>query len=127
MSILSRIARIVRAKLSFGESDDFDLSGKSRQYRQRRSTRSNKQTNGARERQNPSPQTGQDSELAKCYANLEVAYGADLETVTRAWKGLLRKYHPDMHSNDPEKLKIANQIVQELNRSYQILKEKLEK
>ncbi len=126
MSILSRIARIVRANLSFGESDDFDLSGKNHQYRQQRSARSKEQSNGAREKQNSQPPE-QDSELAKCYANLEVAHGADLETVTRAWKGLLRKYHPDLHSNDPEKLKIANQIVQELNRSYQILKEKLEK
>ena len=60
----------------------------------------------------------EDSKLAQYYANLEIPYGSDKETVTRAWKGLLRKYHPDLHSSDPEKKQIATIITQKLNEAY---------
>ncbi len=126
MSILSRIARIVRANLGFGKEENFETGDRYR-YRQKRGAQTSHQAEDAQSSQNASYQSEADAELAGHYANLEVPYGADLETVTRGWKQLLRKYHPDLHSNDPEKLKIANQIVQELNRSYQILEKKLGK
>lgn len=126
MSILSRITRIVRANLGFGKAENFDPDDQNR-YRQKRQAQSSRQAEDAKSSQKDRYQNDEDTELAGHYANLEVPYGADLETVTHSWKQLLRKYHPDMHSNDPEKLKIANQLVQELNRSYQFLKENLEK
>ena len=70
---------------------------------------------------------GLDPELARYYANLEVPYGSDLETVERAWKRLLRKYHPDRHATDPDRQRIANDLVKELNRAYAELKRRLER
>lgn len=68
-----------------------------------------------------------DPVLARYYANLEVPYGSDLETVERAWKRLLRRYHPDVHATDPERQEIANDLVKELNRAYRHLRRTLEK
>lgn len=66
-----------------------------------------------------------DPELAGYYANLEVPYGSDLDTVRQAWKKLLRKYHPDLHSTDPEKRRIATELTQGLNHAYRELEKRL--
>ena len=68
-----------------------------------------------------------DNGLAGYYANLEVPYGSDLGTVRRAWKILIRKYHPDIHSVDPEKRRVANELTQGLNRAYENLVKYLKK
>ena len=44
-----------------------------------------------------------DLQLTELYSNLEVPSGSNLATVRKAWKRLLQKYHPDLHSKDPEK------------------------
>ena len=63
--------------------------------------------------------------LARYYANLEVPYGADLRTVRRAWRRLLRKYHPDLHAGDADRRRVANQLTAELNRAYRELERAL--
>lgn len=65
-----------------------------------------------------SPAKSVDPELAGYYANLEIPYGSNLMTVKAAWKHLLKKYHPDLHSNDPEKRQIATVLTQKLNEAY---------
>ena len=67
-----------------------------------------------------------DPVLAGYYANLEVPYGSDLAAVRKAWKRLVSQYHPDLHSNDPDKRRIANELTQGLNRAYEELKKRLE-
>ncbi|MEM8963348.1 MAG: J domain-containing protein [Acidobacteriota bacterium] len=61
---------------------------------------------------------GQDPDLARWYANLEVPYGSDLATVKRAYRRLAAQYHPDRHASDPEKSRIANELLQGLNHAY---------
>ena len=60
------------------------------------------------------------------YSNLELPYGAGKNEVNAAWKSLLKKYHPDLHSNDPEKQKTAHQLVQSLNKAHEELIKYLE-
>jgi DnaJ-domain-containing protein 1 len=74
-------------------------------------------------RRPPTPQG--DPRLAGYYANLEVPYGSDLETIRSAWKKLLKKYHPDLHGRDPEKKRIANELTAELTQAYQELEKAL--
>jgi DnaJ-domain-containing protein 1 len=57
--------------------------------------------------------------LRQDYGNLEVPFGASLETVRKSYKRLLSLYHPDKNSDDPEKLKTATEITKKLNVSYQ--------
>lgn len=63
----------------------------------------------------------QDPVLAVYYANLELPYGADIETVRRSWKRLMKQYHPDMHSTDANKKEVADELCAELTRAYQEL------
>jgi hypothetical protein len=60
----------------------------------------------------------QDPTLASFYANLELPYGADVEAVREARRRLLRRYHPDLHSSDPEKKRTATRVAQGLNRAH---------
>jgi len=66
-----------------------------------------------------------DPNLVGHYAALEIPYGSDLETVTSAWKRLLKKYHPDLYSNDPGKIEIAQKITQGLNEAYATIQKAL--
>ena len=63
--------------------------------------------------------------LASYYANLEIRPGSTREEVKAAWKRLMRKYHPDLHSTDPEKRETANELTRRLTESYQVLDKEL--
>ena len=65
--------------------------------------------------------------VRRAYAALEVPPGSDFETVRRAYRAMMRKYHPDLHTSTPEKQKAANEIAQKLTDSYKLLEKRLRK
>lgn len=65
--------------------------------------------------------------IQKAYAALEVRQGADFETVRKAYRQLMRKYHPDHHTSTPEKQRAANEVAQRLTESYKLLEKTLRK
>jgi curved DNA-binding protein CbpA len=76
------------------------------------------------------PGIGQSTEASrtqKAYAALEVAPGSDFETVRRSYRTLMRKYHPDHHTQSPEKQRAANEVAQRLTDAYKLLEKKLRK
>lgn len=48
-------------------------------------------------------------------ANLEVDGDAGLKEIRKAYKALIRKYHPDLFHTEPEKRKVALEITTQLN------------
>ena len=60
--------------------------------------------------------------LRQDFKNLEVPFGASYAEIKSAYKGLLRRYHPDKHANDPEKLKSATEVTKKINASFLKLK-----
>lgn len=132
MSILSRLSRILRANLHVGSDTPQTDYGFYEEYLRKKRVKGNSRSQGRQQAssndhasRNRSGSLNKDSELAKYYANLEVPYGSDLETVRRAWKQLVRKYHPDYHSENLEKQEMANKLVQELNHAYKELEKRL--
>jgi DnaJ-domain-containing protein 1 len=66
------------------------------------------------------PGTGAISpELKKDFATLNVAPGATPAEVKRAYRLLLRAYHPDRFAADAEKMKTATEISSRINQAYQ--------
>ena len=63
--------------------------------------------------------------VRRAYAALEVPAGSNFETVRHAYRNMMRKYHPDLHTATPEKQKAANEITQKLTDSYKLLEKKL--
>ena len=68
---------------------------------------------------------GRDPRLAKLYAQLECPYGADATIVRKHYRKMMRKYHPDMHSGDSGKERIATELSQRLTQAYNELKRAL--
>lgn len=65
--------------------------------------------------------------MRQYYANLEVEMGDDAATVKRSYRRLMRKYHPDRHSGDPERERLATEISQELTRAYDAVMEHIKR
>jgi len=74
-----------------------------------------------RQRQSQQQSKGINLKLAQYYANLEIPFGSDLNTIKTAWKTMMKKYHPDLHSNDKEKQETAKILATELTHAYQEL------
>ncbi|MGO9310560.1 MAG: J domain-containing protein [Spirochaetia bacterium] len=74
---------------------------------------------GAEEHKSRRPRPPVDESLRQDYANLEVPFGADIETVRKSYKTLILRYHPDKHAGDPEKLRIALEITKKINESFE--------
>lgn len=108
------------------ELDDYLQSGSPRPRRAhpRADQRADQRTD-SRSNQQADPRTGADDRLRRDYANLEVPFGTQLAEVTRAYRTLLKRYHPDKFASDPEKQRVATEITQRINSSFQNIKETL--
>jgi DnaJ-domain-containing protein 1 len=94
----------------------------------RPSTGSARPSAGARPRPEPPRRTPSgDEALRKAYAALEVPPGSDFETVRKAYRRLMRKYHPDLHTGSPEAQRAANELAQRLTQAYKLLEKQLRK
>ena len=60
-----------------------------------------------------------DESLRQDYANLEVPFGSDIDTVRRSYKALMLKYHPDKHGGNAQEQKIALEITKKINESFE--------
>lgn len=157
MSIGRRIINMARAELNslldraskYDDEDEPDLSGLSaddiaEEIRRRREAEDEieqmlgnrprrpqqQQQQRQQQRQAPPPRPAQTStaeEIRRAYAALEVPQGSSFETVRRAYRQLMRKYHPDHHTGSPEKQKAANEVAQRLTLAYRLLEKHLRK
>ena len=58
------------------------------------------------------------AQVADWYKTLNVAPGADLAEIKSAYRGLMRRYHPDMHAASPQKQKAANELSLRVTAAY---------
>jgi DnaJ-domain-containing protein 1 len=65
--------------------------------------------------------------IQQAYAALQVPQGSNFETVRKAYRALMRKHHPDHHTESPDKQRAANQVAQRLTESYKLLEKTLRK
>ena len=61
----------------------------------------------------------------KYYKVLELEYGSDFSSIKKAYKKLLKKYHPDLFQNKPEKLKSAQEVARQINEAYTYFERKI--
>ncbi|MFQ5483621.1 MAG: J domain-containing protein [Nitrospinaceae bacterium] len=75
----------------------------------------------------PRPREAEPGPLAEYYANLEIPPGSSPAEVKKAWKRLMKMYHPDLHSTAPDKRRQAEELTRRLTEAYRILDENLKK
>lgn len=61
--------------------------------------------------------------LRKDFANLDIPFGASIEQARSAHRKLMVSYHPDRHATNPEKQRIATEITQRVNNSFQRIRQ----
>ena len=62
------------------------------------------------------------AELARCYQDLDLPFGAPMEQVTKQWKTYLKQCHPDRYAQNPAKQAEATDLTQQLNDAHQKIK-----
>ncbi len=75
----------------------------------------------------PPPRDEQSDRLAGFYANLELQPGASQDEVKKAWRRLMKQYHPDLHSQDPQKKRVAEELTRRLTEAYHTLNKEFSK
>ena len=65
--------------------------------------------------------------LSKAYKSLEIGPGAARPEIERAYRGLLRQYHPDRHIGDDEQHRSAIALATSLTDSYLALLQQYER
>jgi DnaJ-domain-containing protein 1 len=58
------------------------------------------------------------------YQALEVAPGASFDEIKASYKKLVKKYHPDLFHNNPEKRRYAEIVTQKINEAYTYFEQK---
>lgn len=64
------------------------------------------------------PPSNPTADRKRWYGDLELEQGADLQQVRRAYRRLMKQYHPDRFANDPEKLAAATAVARRLTEAY---------
>ncbi len=67
----------------------------------------------------------EDPAIAKYYKTLNLTYGAKYPEVKKAYRALMRKYHPDLHTATPKKQKAATELSMRVTQAYNALEEHL--
>ena len=62
-----------------------------------------------------------EARIRECYTLLELQPGASFDEVKRAYRQLLRKYHPDLHIADERKHRAATELTVTITRAFQEL------
>ncbi len=63
--------------------------------------------------------------VVQAYRRLEVPVGSDLATVKAGYRRVMKRYHPDRHSADPGKVRIATEVAAGLSEAYSRLEDHL--
>ncbi len=66
------------------------------------------------------------AQLRTWYARLELEPGASADEVRQAFRALMRRYHPDRFTDDPERERKATELSQQLTVAYRGLLEHLD-
>ncbi len=112
-SLPARVARIVRANLTAR----FGAAARTTPHHDA----------GAAPPPEPPTHPVREPTLARLYANLELPYGADRAAVRAARRRLLARYHPDRFASDPDRARLATELVQGVNHAHDELLKLLDK
>ncbi len=77
---------------------------------------------GRKEREQIGGRSSGDKTIREYYANLEVPYGADMDTVKESYRRLMRRYHPDRYAHDDDMEELATELSQEITQAYHAVK-----
>lgn len=139
--MLDRIKDILKAELNdklhqfanFKSLEDLEIDEILNKLKKEHEKKSNHQYNEQsqqnydyQEQQTHQSNATEDKEK-KYYQSLEIPEGSDFATIKKAYRKLMKVYHPDLYANDKEKFEMAKEVSQQLNEAYVYFKNKYKK
>ena len=117
MTFLGRLTRIIKSNLNFGSDEipDISIEEINKNYDEIINDDRNDVPDEIR------PENTIEKEY---YAILELPQGSDFLKIKSSYKKLLKKYHPDMFQNKPDKLKSAQKLTEKINEAYSYFEKK---
>ncbi|MCA9676865.1 MAG: J domain-containing protein, partial [Myxococcales bacterium] len=88
------------------------------------SARSSSSSSSSSSGRTPRPGS-RDAEVADWYRVLDLPVGADMPQVKSAYRKMMRKYHPDLHTGDARKQKAATELSMRVTNAYNALRQHL--
>lgn len=120
MSLFKRIKNIIRSNINFDSASSNWSYENYEGY-----TSQNDSFHDDTQQQNTEFYQQKTNDIEKeYYGNLELPYGVGFDEIKKAYRKLLKKYHPDKFHNDERKLKIAQDVVKKLNIAYEYFEKK---
>ncbi|QHT70161.1 DnaJ domain-containing protein [Rhodocytophaga rosea] len=114
--LFEKLVRIIRANML---SKEGKLPPVDQQYQQYTSSRQQ----AGQKKQTPPP-TDISSKEKSYYEALEITPPTSFEQIKTAYKKLVRKYHPDLFANNPQKRQYAEIVTQKINEAYAYFEKK---
>ena len=108
--LFEKLVRIIRANMLSKEGKLPPIDHQYQEY-----TSSRQQT--GQKKQSPPPADVPTKEKSY-YEALEITPPATFEQIKAAYKKLVRKYHPDLFQNNPQKREYAEIVTQKINEAY---------
>jgi DnaJ-domain-containing protein 1 len=111
--LFEKLVRIIRANMLSGKDGKIPPAGSYQEYT---SSGYSRQQTGQRKQSPPQPDIS--SKEKQYYEALELTPPASFEQIKAAYKKLVRKYHPDLFQNNPQKRQYAEVVTQKINEAY---------
>jgi DnaJ-domain-containing protein 1 len=115
--LLDRFIRIIKSNL---------LSGEQQAPRPEETGYTHSQTHSGNSQQTytNTNASSTNTQETKYYQALEIRPGASFDEIKAAYKKLVKKYHPDLFHNNPEKRRYAEIVTGQLNEAYAYFEQK---
>ncbi len=127
MSVVARLRRIIKAKLYRyldgasrlgGSEGDVDSGWADELHEEQDDEQADEQA----DKPGKTPYSGKREQLAVLGLDANSTY----KDIRSAYLTLCKQYHPDRFSSNPEKLKLANELLREINRAYRELTDEVD-
>lgn len=115
MSFLSRLRNIIRSNINFSNNNYRSFSDNFQNFEFEEDFDEHSKQQVFHEENNVEKEY---------YAILEVRYGSNFDEIKKAYKKLLKKYHPDLFHNNPEKFEKAQKLTEKINEAYSYFEKK---
>ena len=120
MSLYERIKNIIRSNFNFSGEYKIDEDFENSVLNSDNLYEEDEQFHNETEYQGKNTPTKEE----EYYALLELEVGDDFTKIKSAYKRLLKKYHPDLFKNNPEKEKTAVELTKKINEAYTYFEKK---
>ncbi len=118
----AEVTRLLREQENKRRQEELEAQRMAENYRRQeelnRQQSQRQQQRQTHQKQTPPSSPSQEDKERQYYKDLEVPFGTPFPEIKKAYRKLIKKYHPDLYQGDKKKLDIAQEITRKINEAY---------